>query len=112
MAEDLGSVNAVLAEAVQRRMLGERLDVDVALDAKSSQRRRGRVASDVDVSGQVRRLREQLDRTVETLNLRPATVRRVVDTALELARQQPLRPASLSAIRPAPVSRPGPLSEG
>ncbi|MBN1170622.1 MAG: DISARM system SNF2-like helicase DrmD [Micromonosporaceae bacterium] len=93
MAEDLGSVNAVLAEAVQRRMLGERLDVDAALSAKTTQRRRGRVASDADISGQVKRLREQLDRTVETLNLRPATVRRVVDTALDLARQQPLRPA-------------------
>jgi superfamily II DNA or RNA helicase len=90
---DLGAVNAVLADTVQRRMLGERVDVDAALQAKTSQRRRGRLASDADVSGQVRRLREQVDQTVMALNLTPATVERVVRTSLRLARQDTLKPA-------------------
>ena len=47
---------------------------------------------DTDVPRQVRRLREQLDATVAELGITPARVRRVVDTALELARQRPLRP--------------------
>ena len=36
MEEDLGSVNAVLADAVQRRMLGETVDVDVDSAAKAT----------------------------------------------------------------------------
>jgi superfamily II DNA or RNA helicase len=88
MEADLGKVNAVLADKVQQRMLGQRVDVD--LDA---------VASDIDdlptetnVRAQVRRLRDGLNQTVAQLGITPAGVKRVVDTALDLARQQPLRP--------------------
>src|SRR5690606_30596395 len=40
---------------------------------------------------QVRKLRDRLDETVANLGITPAAVKRVVDVALELARQQPLR---------------------
>ena len=40
---------------------------------------------------QVRRLRADLDKTVEALGITPPAVKRVVDTALALARQQPLQ---------------------
>jgi len=93
MEEDLGAVNAVLADAVQRRMLGEAVDVDGELQRKGRQRRRGRVAADANVGEQVRRLRRQLDETVEALDLTPAGVHRVVATALHLARQEPLKVA-------------------
>jgi superfamily II DNA or RNA helicase len=93
MEEDLGAVNAVLADAVQRRMLGEAVDVDGELQKKGRQRRHGRVASDANVGEQVRRLRRQLDETVEALDLTPAAVQRVVTTALHLARQEPLTAA-------------------
>ncbi len=89
MQADLGSVNAVLADAVQRRMVGERVVVDVdAADARPGPD----VPVDTDVPRQVRALREQLDTTVAELGITPAGIRRVVDTALVLARQRPLTP--------------------
>ncbi|WP_405393496.1 DISARM system SNF2-like helicase DrmD [Microbispora hainanensis] len=88
MEEDLGSVNAVLARAVQRRMLGDIADYDVeqAGDPASA------VPAETNVRDQVRKLRANLDETVAELGLTPANVKRVVDTALSLARQQPLTP--------------------
>ena len=89
MEADLGSVNAVLADAVQRRMLGEIADFDVTgADTGTGPD----LPVDTDVPRQVRRLRESLDRTVDDLGITPPAVHRVVGTALELARQQPLRP--------------------
>jgi hypothetical protein len=95
MEEDLGTVNAVLAEAVQRRMLGEITEYDVEHAApvrQAARRPAGRVAADADVSEQVKRLRRDLDATVEELRITPGHVKRLVDTALELDGEQPLRP--------------------
>lgn len=89
MQADLGSVNAVLADAVQRRMLGEIADFDV--DSADSSPGPD-LPVDTDVRRQVLRLREVLDKTVSELGITPDGIRRVVGTALELARQQPLRP--------------------
>jgi hypothetical protein len=93
MEEDLGKVNAVLADAVQRRMLGEPVDVD---DDPASAGDAGiapvALPADTDVREQVRRLRANIDDTIRELGISPPAVNRVVDTALELARQQPLRP--------------------
>ncbi len=88
MEEDLGSVNAVLSDAVRRRMLGERVDVDVETAGAG----RSTVPTDANVGEQVRRLRASLDRTVEKLAITPQRVKRVVDIALDLAHQQPLTP--------------------
>jgi superfamily II DNA or RNA helicase len=89
MESDLGPVNAVLSEAVQRRMRGERVDtrvVDTAGEGRST------LPANADVGEQVRRLRANLDATVDELGITPMTVWRVVETALTLARQQPLQP--------------------
>jgi superfamily II DNA or RNA helicase len=96
MEADLGSVNAVLAEAVQNWMLG-RLDRGfnvAAATAKPVRRRgeRGTVAAERNVREQVSRLHQAIDATVERLGVTPANIHRVVTTALDLARQQPLRP--------------------
>ena len=88
MEEDLGSVNAVLADAVQRRMLGEA----VAQDIDKAGRKTTQLPTESNVGEQVRRLRRNLDETVAELGITPGAVKRVVDTALQLARQQPLRP--------------------
>jgi len=91
MEEDLGSVNAVLSKEVQRRMLGEPVTIDVETAGKAGA---GAATSDMpietDVRAQVRRLRENLDETVKELGIVPQRVKRVVDTALSLARQQSL----------------------
>ncbi|MEU4791458.1 DISARM system SNF2-like helicase DrmD [Micromonospora tulbaghiae] len=89
MEEDLGSVNAVLSEAVQRRMLGEQVGVDI--DRAGKGRTGGSLPTESNLREQVRRLRADLDRTVEELGITPPAVKRVVDTALDLARQQPLK---------------------
>lgn len=96
MEEDLGTVNAVLAEAVQRRMLGEITDFDIenASAATKRQSKGRRLAADADVSEQVKRLRRDLDATVEELKVTPGHVKRLVDTALELDGEQQLRPAT------------------
>jgi superfamily II DNA or RNA helicase len=88
MEEDLGSVNAVLADAVQRRMLGERVTVDI--DKAGRGKAAGNLPTETNTREQVRRLHAELGRTVEELGITPAAVKRVVDTALELTRQQPL----------------------
>jgi superfamily II DNA/RNA helicase len=88
--EDLGAVNAVIADAVKRRLLGEQVDVDVET-AKAA--RKERLPSESNVGEQVRRLRGTLDETIRELRITPPGIKRVVDTALELARQQPLTKA-------------------
>jgi len=91
MEEDLGSVNSVLADAVQRRMLGQITTFDVeAAGASARSRKGGRLAAEANVGEQVRRVHERLERTVEELGITPRRVQRVVDTALDLAHQQPL----------------------
>ncbi|GAA0338492.1 DISARM system SNF2-like helicase DrmD [Actinoallomurus spadix] len=92
MEEDLGAVNAVLADAVQRRLTGQIDDFDVE-NAGRGRTRGGNVPAESDVGEQVRRLRAELDKTVAELRITPPAVKRVVDTALDLARQQPLKPA-------------------
>jgi hypothetical protein len=96
MEEDLGSVNAVLADAVQSRMLGRLpagFDVDAATPKPVWRRaERGAIAAERNVREQVTRLHAAIDSTVERLGVSPANVQRAVATALDLARQQPLRP--------------------
>lgn len=86
--EDLGSVNPVLAQAVESRMLGRPRLIDplrVTPKATTSLLRAER-----DLRDQVSRLHEQLDASVRRLHVAPANVRRVVDTALDLAGQPAL----------------------
>nr|WP_261555699.1 DISARM system SNF2-like helicase DrmD [Frankia tisae] len=96
MKADLGSVNAVLSDRVQRRMLGERvadpaeLDLDVMVGAAGGKDDAVPVAE--NVREQVRRLRATLDDTIRDLGITPRAVQRVVSTALDLARQQRLTP--------------------
>ena len=90
MRDDLGSVNAVLADAVQRRMLGEQVTLDV-------ERGRRRPGADVPVETDVPRAGPPAARAARRDGRQSwASPRRgcerVVDTALELARQRPLRP--------------------
>ncbi|GAA4560992.1 DISARM system SNF2-like helicase DrmD [Planotetraspora kaengkrachanensis] len=86
--KDLGPVNAVISERVQRRMLGENVGLD-DIDEKAPPED---VPVESNVGEQVRRLRTNLDGTVSELGITPQNVKRVVDTALDLARQQPLKP--------------------
>ncbi|WP_062428737.1 DISARM system SNF2-like helicase DrmD [Herbidospora daliensis] len=86
--KDLGPVNAVISERVQRRMLGE----DVGLDDVDRVAPTEDVPVETDIGAQVKKLRARLDETVGELRITPGNIKRVVDTALDLARQQPLKP--------------------
>ncbi|WP_432106642.1 DISARM system SNF2-like helicase DrmD [Streptomyces sp. AA1529] len=100
MEHDLGSVNAVLADAVQRRMTGDTAPVDID-NARPKQikgrRTGGEVAPEQNVTDQTKRLAGQYEGTVTALGLTPANVKRVVDTALALDHQPPLVPSLLRA---------------
>ncbi|GHF42173.1 DISARM system SNF2-like helicase DrmD [Streptomyces griseosporeus] len=100
MEHDLGSVNAVLADAVQRRMTGDTAPVDIE-NAKpkpiKGRRTGGEVAPEQNVTAQTKRLADQYDETVTALGLTPANVKRVVDTALALDHQPPLLPSTFRA---------------
>ena len=100
MEQDLGAVNAVLAAAVQDRLLGrlrQDFDVDRATAEEAKRNRRavdvaGAVPAEKDVGDQVRRLRAQLDESIADLHIAPANLERVVATALDLDSQLPLEP--------------------
>ncbi|MFH0241787.1 DISARM system SNF2-like helicase DrmD [Streptomyces sp. HK10] len=98
MEHDLGSVNAVLADAVQRRMTGDTAPVDIE-NARprpvKGRRTGGEVAPEQNVTAQARRLADQYGETVSALGLTPSNVKRVVDTALALDNQPPLLPSPL-----------------
>ncbi|MFH8681263.1 DISARM system SNF2-like helicase DrmD [Streptomyces lydicus] len=86
--KDLGSVNPVLAHAVESRMLGRPVLVDplAVVPSTSAIALKG----EQDLREQARKLRLQLEQSKERLHVGPANVRRVVNTALELADQPPL----------------------
>ncbi|MFG2137819.1 DISARM system SNF2-like helicase DrmD [Streptomyces sp. NPDC048650] len=105
MEHDLGSVNAVLADAVQRRMTGDTapLDIEHAKPRPIKGRRTGgEVAPEQNVTAQTKRLADQYEETVSSLGLSPANVKRVVDTALALDNQPPLLPSAARAEEFAP----------
>ncbi|MFC4607115.1 DISARM system SNF2-like helicase DrmD [Streptomyces maoxianensis] len=113
MEHDLGSVNAVLADAVQRRMTGDTAPVDIE-NAKprpiKGRRTGGEVAPEQNVTAQTKKLADQYEETVSSLGLTPANVKRVVDTALALDHQPPLLPAYGQDFEPGDLFDVQPLS--
>ncbi|WP_328865170.1 DISARM system SNF2-like helicase DrmD [Streptomyces sp. NBC_00304] len=102
--KDLGSVNPVLAHAIESRMLGRPVLVDpLTVAPKQSV---VALKGEQDLREQVSRLRLQLEQSKERLHVRPDNVRRVVDTALELADQPPLTDRANGEVDP-PVLRAG-----
>ncbi|MGH2551540.1 MAG: DISARM system SNF2-like helicase DrmD [Thermomicrobiales bacterium] len=97
--EDLGSYGEVIAEQVNRAMLGERATLDVELDPERKLRAEAASAA-VRISQNLRERTQWLhDQVVETQNellLRPERVLRAVSTALELFHQPPLTEVTLS----------------
>lgn len=99
---DLGSVNPVLAHAVEARMLGKPVFVDpLTVEPKPSV---SMLRAERDLREQIHRLRVQLDASIERLHVAPRNVRRVVDTALALAGQPPL--TELSGPEPGLIAPP------
>lgn len=93
--DDLGTVGPVLALEVERKMLGLSASVDRLPDKDRSKAARALNRIERDLRDEVTRLREQLDAGIAELGLTPDAVERVVQTALELARQPSLKPVTL-----------------
>ncbi|MDA8045298.1 MAG: DISARM system SNF2-like helicase DrmD [Actinomycetota bacterium] len=95
---DLGSVNPVLAAAVEARMLGGAVFADpTVVDPTPST---ASLRAEHDLRRAAARLRDQLDSSKRRLHVAPANVRRVVDTALALAGQPPLEDLDGGRIAP------------
>jgi superfamily II DNA or RNA helicase len=101
--EDLGSVGPVIAEQVEEAMLGNRrsLDTGAAEQKRAAQRRVLKIER--DLRAEIARLRERLAESVSELRIHPHNVERVVQTALELARQPRLVERTLA--RPSGTDR-------
>jgi superfamily II DNA or RNA helicase len=95
---DLGSVNPVLAGAVEARMLGRPVLVDPLTVAPKTST--AVLRAEQDLRAQAQRLRAHLDTSVRRLHVAPANVRRVVDTALALAAQPPLVDVAPGVVAP------------
>ncbi len=96
--EDLGSVNPVLAAAVEAKMLGRSVLVD-PLKVKATPSAQI-LKAEKDLRDQAAKLRAQLDQSVSELHVRSANIRRVVDTALTLAQQPALQDRKPGLIEP------------
>jgi len=91
--DDLGAAGPVLAQQVEEAMLGKRRDMDEgAVERAATKGSRTALKLERNLREEIRRLRAQLDASVEELGITPEAVARVVDIALELARQPRLTP--------------------
>jgi ERCC4-related helicase len=92
--EDLGKIGPVIADQVEEAMLGRRRNLDTDRAESDSAPVRSMLKFERDLRAQIQRLRDQLEETKRELRLSPMSVQRVVTTALELAGQPALVPAT------------------
>ncbi len=96
--EDLGNVGPVIADQVEEAMLGRRrtLDTRHAEEHAPSRKLQSFVRKQREkVEERIRQLYEQLQESKRELDLTPENIQAVVETALELAKQPPLKPRTL-----------------
>lgn len=98
--QDLGSVNQIISEEIQTKLLGRK----VPATGSKSKTNQGKKTSNKDdlvianimlgereVRSELTQLETQLEDTLNRLHVRPENLRRVVDTALRIDHQPPLR---------------------
>ena len=96
--EDLGNVGPVIADQVEEAMLGRRriLDTKHAEEHAPSRRLQSFARKQREkLEERIHQLYEQLQESKRELDLTPANIQAVVETALELAKQPPLRQRTL-----------------
>jgi superfamily II DNA or RNA helicase len=92
--DDLGNVGPVIADQVAEAMTGRRHTLETGDTEQRSPQRRV-LKLERDLREETARLRQQLDASIDKLNLTPATIERVVRVGLAVARQPGLTPADL-----------------
>ena len=98
--EDLGKVGPVIALQVEEAMLGQRVQLDTATAEREVEPVRRLLKFERQLRDQITRLRDQLQESRRDLKLEPERVQAVVQIALDLANQLPLREAAVAGIRP------------
>lgn len=94
--EDLGLVAPLLADEVERKMLGDHgASVDVGPRTRPGRERQKLKKLELELRERLAELARKVEDSREELGLTPGTVHRVVATALDLARQAPLSPVEL-----------------
>ena len=91
----LGKVSPVVAKQVEEAMLGKRREIDTSRPEKEAEPVRRLLSFQRKLGDEIAKLRRTLDESREDLHVTPASVRRVVDVGLRLAKQPPLRPVDL-----------------
>jgi hypothetical protein len=100
--EDLGKVGPVIAAQVEEAMLGRRAQLDTAMAEAEAGAVRKQLKFERDLARLIEQHREQLRETRQTLRLSPENIQAVVEIALQLAGQPPLRPTEVEGIWPDP----------
>ena len=92
-AGDLGSINTILEDAIQRHMVG---DLPSGFDPLQAKARPGaqEVRAERDLRERVEAISTRLHDSIEELHVAAPNIERVVDTALALANQAPLQEAT------------------
>src|SRR4249919_2407993 len=100
MRDDVCAVAPLFAQQFEEAMLGRREVVDDGqVEQAKAKASRTSLKLERNLREDIKKLREQLDESVEELGITPAAVARVVSVALELARQPELKPSARHAGR-------------
>jgi superfamily II DNA or RNA helicase len=94
--EDLGKVGPVIATQVEEAMLGRRVRLETAAAERKAEPVRRLLKFERQLHEQIAKLHEQLQETRRDLKLEPVRVQTVVQIALDLAGQPPLRPTTIN----------------
>ncbi|HVU70243.1 MAG TPA: helicase-related protein, partial [Ktedonobacteraceae bacterium] len=97
--QDLGKVGPVIAEQVVQAMLGERKELKTDQAEREALRARAVLKFEANIKRQIERLSQKLQESRRVLELTPGNIQSVVETALELANQPPLRQTTVTDSR-------------
>jgi len=92
--EDLGKVGPVIAHQVEAAMLGKRKQLDTTRAEREAGTVRNQLKFERNLQRTIQKNYEQLWQTKHELGLTPQNIHSVVQIALDLARQPPLKAAS------------------
>ncbi|WP_129676587.1 DISARM system SNF2-like helicase DrmD [Candidatus Chloroploca sp. Khr17] len=96
--EDLGKVGPVIATQVEEAMLGRRVRLETAAAEREAEPVRRLLKFERQLREQIAKLHEQLQETRRDLKLEPTRVQTVVQIALALAGQPPLRATTINGL--------------
>jgi SNF2 family DNA or RNA helicase len=97
--QDLGKVGPVIADQVVQAMLGESRQLRTEQAESEARRAREALKFEANIKRQIERLRQKLDESRRVLEMTPEHIQFVVETALDLANQPPLRRITLTDLR-------------